>query len=388
MDDPDLQRLFRLMPTEVSTPKEDFTTEVIRKAVRTDGRPFVRLLERIPATDWRTTSGGLTVDLSAIRTVTADAQVPIAMIAVHDAGRLDLEIRVEDERGVANRVWVEVKIDAAANAHRTGTLVAHIPERCHELATREHRDQLDVYLLHRCMEPEPRPVLLTLARSAPFHDETTGVTREDVTGVTWEDLVEAIRATPDPGPWWTDLVDFLRAEEVLPVRVGPPDDVEHLLPVYVQVNQVLKQLWPNPPAPMNVYYTGISRWIRNGLRLPTGGPLVWGLRDTDDGPYWWILVGNAGYGTDRVRKVSVTIDTVLDAAVDGRLPDTWNRARGYHVDRHGVFEKTRRYIEDEPVDTTVLWFADALGELHAARLLEPHFQALRSLQAKRDGSPA
>ena len=78
MTSPDLQRLFRLLPTEASTPREDFTSEVLRKAIRSDPRPLVRLLAAMPASAWRPSSGELTVDLSRIAKCDCRDAAPLA----------------------------------------------------------------------------------------------------------------------------------------------------------------------------------------------------------------------------------------------------------------------------------------------------------------------
>jgi len=381
MTSPDLQRLFRLLPSEASTPREDFTSEALRKAIRSDPRPLVRLLAAMPASAWRLASGVLTVDLSRIASVTAETQVPLPQITEHDAGRLDLVVGLEDLDGIKNTVWVEVKIDAALNRHRPGKLVAALPPECHELAMRAGRDQLDVYLLHRCLEASPRPILMTLAKVAPFHDEVTGITRDDITGTTWEDVVSAVQGTPDPHAWWVDLVDFLRAESIVPRRLPLrlddlcPDEVERLVPVYDRVNRTIKTLWAD--APMNIHWTGIQGVVRGGKRLLTGGPMIWGLRSSVAGWEWWILLGNAGY-----PGVSVLVDEVIDAATAGGLPDTWQRASGWHGDRFGVWEKARPFIADEPDQLPIDWLSEAMRELHRARMFEPHFRQVRAKIAR------
>ena len=192
-------------------------------------------------------------------------------------------------------------------------------------------------------------------------------------------VVVAVGATEGADPWWHDLVDFLRAEGVVPDRLPPcvtGVDPAALLPVYLGANRVLRELWDADP--FNIHFVGIEGRVRRGQRLFTGGPIVWGLRVSDDGCEWWVAIGNAGH-----PGVSVTYDAVVDAARAGGLPDTWLPSEDYLWDRFLVFDKRRAFVAGEHTDDVVrLFFSPAFRELHAARMLKPHFDKTREKQAR------
>ena len=340
----DLQRLFWRTATTQTTPLEDFVSEVLAIAIRYDRRPLLRALD---GAVWKAETSGCPLDLEGVVAARSRTQVhlPRRYQPAIDAGRLDVVVDLQHASGGTGALWIEVKIDAPLTAHDG------------------QRDQLDVYMDHRLYDPWPEAAIFTLAKTAPL--------REDVTGITWEHLVKAIDEQQDADRWWMDLAAFLRADGIVPHRL-PNDgtDLGKFQPVYLAVNETIKELWLNPPRPL--HWRAIEREVREGKRLFTSGPVTWGMRPQDDGWEWWVAIGNAGY-----PSVSVSVDDVREAARVGGLPTTWIPTDDHHGDRFEVFEKRRPLVAGEPATDASRWLSDALRELRDTGVLGPHFQELR-----------
>jgi hypothetical protein len=349
-----LQRLFWRTPTELATPLEDFLSEVVSIAVEHDPRPFVHALEEA---SWRGKAGKPEA-LASVLEARSETQVRLEQATVGEGGRLDIVVTLLGSSGETTTVWVEAKVDAGLTYNWSKADGASL-------------DQLEVYLKHLEPLPGPRPFLVTLTKEGPL--------RDDVTGITWRDIVRAVRATSDPQAdrWWLDLAAFLEAEVIvgkeLPER---PIDPESLLPVFRRVNKTIEALWGR--LPRNLHYVGIDRYVRSAWSTTneivlTSGPLLWGLRQADRGWEWWVAVGD---GTDYTR-VRVEAGEILAAARRGGLPLEWSRLHLHRDDRTLLLEKGRAYVPVEQADDAVRWLEDAMRELRDAGVLDPYHARLR-----------
>ena len=342
----DLQELFWRTPGPQSTPLEDFTSAALAIAIGHDERPLIRLLEGVTA--WKAESGSPALRLAEVKSPTAHTQEYLPALTKNDAGRLDVVVRLEDAAGLQQDAWIEVKINAPVSGR-----------------------QCEIYLLQRRARPVPQPFILTLTK--------TGRLCDDITGISWDDVVAAVEAVKEPEPdrWWGDLVAFLRAEGVVipPLPPGPVDPAD-FLPVFRDVNMTIKHLWPD--APKSLHYTGIDRWVLRAYReqhhmFMTGGPFTWGLRPAGDGWEWCVAMGT---GTS-FHGVFVSADAVREAARAGGLPASWTPTANHRGDRLNVFEKTRP-LKGEAAVVAIEWLSQAMHELHDAGLLDPYHEALRA----------
>jgi len=358
----DLQRLFWRAPTTLITPLEDFTSEALAIAIRYDPRP---LLQVFANTEWKSSSGSPLLNLATVVRVTTDTQVYLPVLTKDDSGRLDVVADLEDAAGVRQSVWIEVKINAPVSGK-----------------------QCKVYLAHREARPAPRPFIVTLTK--------TRKPCEDITGISWQDIISAVDASANIAPpldrSWAELVAFLRTEVVLPALGGP--DPKAFLPVFSATSETIESLWLDPPRPLTRSPGDLKRAL--GVRMKfyndmllTGGPLVWGLRATGPEWEWWVAIGT---GTNWTR-VWVSEAAVHEAA-KGRLLEWTATTERYH-DRYLVFEKRRLHEGGESVDEAARWLCEAMRELHDAEVLEPYHAALRKTLDGRgegidpkDGGPA
>jgi hypothetical protein len=332
------------------TPLEDFTTEALAIAINHDPRPFVRMLERIPAADWAPRSSRPEFDWSTVAVARAKTQQYLVHRGL-DGGRLDLVVTMGTAEGPTATVWVEVKIEAPPTTRTSSSTL---------------RDQFDVYFDHRPYH-SPRPVLLALTKYR--------LARQDVTWVAWDDLVRAVGTVSDVDRSWTDLVEFLCTREVvIPPLPSRPDDYRVLLPVFRAVDARIRDLWPGG-SPTLYWAPGVDRavrWIFKNQPNPllTGGPLRYGLVRADDGWRWRIAVAT---GSD-YYQVHVTIDAVVDAAHHGGIPEAWVRS----ADEDAVLLQERPFEPGGSTTDVSDWLTAALEQLSQAGVLEPYLEAMRT----------
>jgi hypothetical protein len=344
----DLQRLFWRTATSQIAPREDFTSEVLAIAIRHDARPLLRVFRGIRDDQWNPASGRPSLDFGTVEKVAAHTQHPLDPRDGIDSGRLDVVVELQDRNGTSHEVWIEVKIGARLNPHSND------------------RDQLDVYLDHRRADPARLPyvTIMTLARIAPFDPR--------VTGICWEDLTASVDAEPDVDRWWRDLVEFLRADGIVPHRLpGEPFDQGEFLPVYIEANQLIREMWANPPRPL--HWRGMEQKVLDGARVFTSGPATWGMRPSGDGWEWWAAIGTHGY-----PGVSVPVETLREVARTGDLPRTWLPTDDQDGKKQQVFEKRRQLVDGEPASEAAAWLAEAIRELFVSGMFKPHFDKVRA----------
>ena len=344
MERTDLQRLFVRKQGDVS-PLEDFTTEALCIAIRRDVLPLALALQRVDPAVWaRVRSGRPTIDLAAVTQATADTQHYLYHEGLK-GGRLDLLVKLSTADGASETLWIEVKIDAG-------------------LTYNDGRTQLEIYLDHRDLE-NPKPVVLTLARTAPL--------APDVAGITWADLVDAVDDTPGVNPWWADVAAFLRAEGA---GARPPTDgsidIEGVMPVFRRTDRAIRTLWLSAPQKLS-WGSWLTRVVRSGyLKYGriwlTGGPLRYGLVPVETGWEWQVAVAD---GSDW-SGIRVDVGEILDAAAG--LSGEWTRPGT----PDSVVLATRPHVIGAPLGPTADWLSQALGEIEAAGLLEPYFRAYRA----------
>jgi len=217
------------------------------------------------------------------------------------------------------------------------------------------------------MYNNPKPVLLTLTKS--------GTLGNDVTGLSWRQLVASVEALPNVDRSWRELAGFLVAEEVVvPPLPAQLVDYRAMLPVFRGVNRTIKRLWPAEPRSL-YWRSGLDDAVRRTFEerhhlLLTGGPVTYGLRPVGDNWEWRIAVGT---GSDYTR-VRVDADAVIQAAWVGRLSGRWTRSH----DRDAVLKQERPFVSDASTTDIIDWLSGALEELHDAGVLEPYLQAVRT----------
>jgi hypothetical protein len=347
-----LQRLFWQKPTDLVTPLENFASTALAMAISHDPQPFLRVLQGV--SDWKPASGRPSIDLGAVTRVDVKTQDYLATQPDAESGYLDLVVAMTDRSGRVDTAWVEVKVDAALTLRDPAS-----PEGSPQ------RDQLDVYMAQR-PSAEHNPFVITLAKVASV--------RGDVTGVTWDDVADAASAVLGSRGVWADLVDFLVAERiVLPPLPPNLTEWQSFESLFRDINNSIKRLWPSAPKPL--YYGDLKRPLAGAFQrhelLLTGGPLTYGLRNVGGVLEWWIALGSgSGYW-----RVQVPVGEVIEAAQQGGLSSSWTRTDEHHGDRYEVYECRRPYLPGERSEVST-WFAEKLGELNDADMLEPYHRGL------------
>jgi hypothetical protein len=336
----DLERLYSRSQGPGYSPLEDFSTEVLALAIREDHRP---LLTAIGQPDWPTTTLDVLGDPLRHDSVIPRTQTHIEQLIDVDAGRPDLTVALTDRSGNQRALWIEAKIDAPLTRHRNGLT------------------QLDVYLAHIPLQPVPT-ALVTLAKVAPLDGR--------VAGLTWESLLRAIDATPEPDRWWLDLAAFLRGRWVVAPSTSI-DDPAALAEVYARINDVLRATWQNPPLPLR--WDAIKdRVEKDGMLEFSAGPMIWGMWPDEQAPMWHVSIAENGHPGARVPAA-----TVVEAMRAAGLLATWKPIERHRWKRTELFEKTRPVVNGEPGDAVVAWFTEAFGDLRGGEVLEPHFAQVR-----------
>src|SRR5687767_12075240 len=97
----------------------------------------------------------------------------------------------------------------------------------------------------------------------------------------WSDIVDAIRLTAQPHHALLSLREFLLDEKIVrPPLPTEPIDAAVFIDVIVEVNQRIRDLWPNTPMAWwqdSVLRSSLTKCAEAGLDLiTTGGPLhIW-----------------------------------------------------------------------------------------------------------------
>jgi len=351
----DLERLYSRSQAPGYSTLEDYTTEVLALAIREDHRPLLRALSK---PDWPAATLDVLGDPRGYRSVRPETQTHLEQLVDVDAGRPDLTVGLDDDSGGQRALWIEVKIDAPLTPHRHGLT------------------QLDVYLAHIPLQPVPT-ALVTLAKTAPLDKR--------VAGITWESLLNAVDATPEPDRWWVDLAAFLRGRWVVAPRL--PDthaDPAAFAEVYVKINSVLRGTWQNPPLPLHT--DAIKARVEKGHLECSSGPMIWGMRPDVEGSVWYVSMADSGH-----PGVSVPAATVVEAMRAARLLATWKSIERHRWGRTELFEKTRPVVASDPADEVLAWFTQAFNDLRDGQVLEPHLARVREklrLAAEKKASKA
>jgi hypothetical protein len=154
-------RLFRYAKAIGAEAKENYTTEALRAAIETDGRPIVRALR----------SAGI-LDLASATEVRVQTQLSVSKV-----GQIDLVVTATSASSSVV-CWIEVKVDAG-----------------------EGGDQLASYERFIASLPETkRPTLVVLGPTK---------LREGVPWLPWQKLREAIVSSGTTSPYWLDFKMYL-----------------------------------------------------------------------------------------------------------------------------------------------------------------------------------
>jgi hypothetical protein len=327
-----LARLFHLAKATKAEARENFTTEALAAAIRSEPLPFVRALAEL----------GIIVD-EAAGPVTVQTQVPMV-----GAGILDL---VVEHGPVAGRrsIWVEVKIYAS-----------------------ESGNQLDRYVASIADQPlEQRPVLLVLGRRR---------LRADVPLLSWQAVRRAVLSSGTRNSWWLDLQEYLKELGMADDYDDPitQTDVAAILPAHQLLGKTArilrayvenaKVIWPNVAWPADE--AEIRRQlVTTFLRLGTFAVSI------DRGPHTGVSAGvyrrggdgAAGFGLRiwaRPKSVMLRAE-VLRLAAKAGLGESWRRDPA-EWEILGAYCAVAEFSDP---DAAAAWLIARLLELKGAGLL-------------------
>ena len=333
----DLGTLFRMAPTGI----ENFVSAALAIAINKDARPMISALHEL---NWPTppdrhpfNGGDFRPNAAAITGLKAAIQVPLVRATGAAAGFLDLVLAPGTVAGESAELWVEVKVDAP-----------------------ETGDQLDVYAKH-AESKEPTPAVITLAR---------GEVRPTVAALTWNDLSDSIDATSAPHEAWLALREFLVAEWIArPALPSSPESrADDFIKVLLQVNEVVKELWPTSGPELfwvpGALQNALDRGFRTDRRmLATAGPLRYGVVPRDDRWHWWLAVSPKVYAGPKLDSSEL----LAMARAHGLIP-RWGPLQG----RPEILELTRPVEAlSKPYEVEV-WFRNALVEIQTSGMVDSY----------------
>jgi hypothetical protein len=329
-----LRRMFMYASAEGNRPLENFATEALVLAIKSDPAPIIDVLDRHQL-----------LGTGRVGNVRPESQVTIR----HDGqkGFLDLVLHVETTEGPLD-IWFENK--------------AHAPESGH---------QMDLYR-SVIVASEQDGVGRHLVVLAP----TPLGTRHGYTFVRWQEVADAARSLPEPGVW-ADLAAFLKefrmvADATLPITLDEAsslDNAHHLFRkmdfVLRQVNRLAQDLVSDWPEGCWVRERDIGRALtadfvqRGRLRLRARSPhlaarIVWGAEPHADGAHLVVLI--------EVSLKRPAVRSYVLRSLEGRLPADWQRPEG----RARLVAKERPAVAFGSDDAAIEWFMSCFRELRDA----------------------
>jgi hypothetical protein len=288
-----------------------------------------------------------------------------------------------DDGSRSQEIWIEAKVDAGLTMHdvavpdtealSTGVdadvseaeAAAEAAEAAVAMAKSIH--QVQVYIAHRPLERAGRPskpLIVTLARTDRVVPE--------VPGIRWQDLYDAAEAVAGGDFVWKETTRFLREQGIAFERMEL--SASAVVPVFTEVNTLIKELWPSDRANSNMHTTGVPNWVNR--RVAEGNPMLtaqclsYGARPAGDGVEWWIAVGD---GSD-YQRTHVPVASVIEAAPTW-FRDSWTFVDEKRIDRVDVFEKS---LVTASTQEAIDFMTAALREVDAAGVIEPYLAARRA----------
>ena len=329
----DLGRLFQLRESENAGPLERFTTEALAIAIDHDPRPMVSALLTM---DWTgAESSGWPTGLRDVSTLHAQTQRTL-WDDNGAVGYLDLILLPEADAQHLGEIWVEVKVNAWI-----------------------HGDQLSVYREH-AQQKSPHATLITLGRT-PIDAE--------LPALTWNQISDAVDATPDAHPFWLSLTEFLTERHIASLPAPDVDNPAAATEVIVAINRIILDLW-NPKSRKFAWVKEAA--LRNGMRAgnrlnTTTGPIEFGLSQTNAGTRWVIALRTKNW-----QRVTLDRSVMLRDAELAGLPAEWIRHD------HGPFVLSRSAAPADFAtdDEVTAWFRASLQDIKDAGLLNDYLAAL------------
>lgn len=330
-----LSRLFAYARTPASDPRENFTTEALAGAIRSDPRPMLKALGRHGIVD----------------PDTVDSCTPYTQVFQPGAGTIDLMLQLS-VGSEAREVWVEVKVDAP-----------------------ESGAQLDNYLAF-INAGQLRRDLIVLAR-----ESLAG--RESLTTLRWREVARLASMVAPYSSQWSDLVTYL--EEIgmtenatYPISLREAASLEDAWGLFqkaasaiLAVNRRLPELgYPDWTYSAQAGRTGWvtsklhEQFVTHGRVMIYGkgnlrGKIFYGFVPEDGEAYAMTWIEVDPRRTEERQLVRDLARRTLDDSWEQPLDHRWQLAI-----------KKERAIALTTEEAVVAWFLDRHAELRDAGLIE------------------
>lgn len=323
-----LSRLFRFAKAAKNEARENFTTEALAAAIRTEPEPFLAAF------------GGVHVSSAAVLAV--ETQVPVPAIGI-----VDLVVQIETAAGF-DTVWVEVKVDAG-----------------------ESGDQLTRYTRYvEALPTAARPRLVVLGPK-PIGD---------VPWVAWQQVRRSIVSTNTRNPSWLDFKRYLEEIHMADDYSEPisASEAGALGPAHALLGKVARILSLFADAAQKSWPA--SRWLSDetAIRKRLAQSLArWGALNVDARTHFRAGIGVGAYQDGPLGEAMLGLwiyakpnwvadrERISRQAQAGGLGPHWASSPA-DWEFLGTYRRLRDFTTPEAAST---WLGDCLLDLDAAGVL-------------------